>query len=99
MYIQERLRRGVDPDNIPETEQAMDFGAEEIERISREAAKSHQRCLDEIERLRTMPADLIGKLRPDDGDPFTAGWNAALNEVLQLYAERSDEQIDLISRS
>ena len=27
--------------------------------------------------------DLRALLRPDDGDPFTAGWNAAINEILE----------------
>ena len=51
MNIVQRLRQGVDPDNIQETEQAMDCGADEIDRQSRVANDQHRRCLDEINRL------------------------------------------------
>jgi hypothetical protein len=40
--IVERLRQGVDPNDIPETEASMDRGADEIERLTNEAVLSSE---------------------------------------------------------
>ncbi len=62
--IVERLRQGVDPGDITETEFAMDTGADEIERQQADIDKlldERQGWLDENEQLREEVATMSGK--------------------------------------
>ncbi len=49
-----RLREGVDPDNFRETEEAMDAGADQIERLQREIERLQKEwvSLYGVERMR-----------------------------------------------
>jgi hypothetical protein len=71
----ERLRQGVDPDDIQETEAAMDKGADEIERLreqSQAAAKAFADERAENERLRAALQTFIEAIDAGHAPPLEA---------------------------